>query len=125
MWRLGALIVAVGVAGACGRAPEVRQYEVRGQILRIDRDRSEVLVDHEDIKGFMPAMTMPYTVNDPALLDGKSPGDLITATLVVEDVNAYLSTITATGHAPVKAAAGSLLTASDVQIGRASCRERV
>ncbi|OFW07606.1 MAG: hypothetical protein A3I61_17605 [Acidobacteria bacterium RIFCSPLOWO2_02_FULL_68_18] len=114
MWRLGALIVAVGVAGACGRAPEVRQYEVRGQILRIDRDRSEVLVDHEDIKGFMPAMTMPYTVNDPALLDGKSPGDLITATLVVEDVNAYLSTITATGHAPVKAAAGSLLTASDV-----------
>ena len=34
----------------------------------------------------MPAMTMPYKVQDPALLEGKQPGDLVTATLVVEEV---------------------------------------
>jgi len=97
------LMLAVAAAAGCGGAPEARQYEVRGQILTVDRERREVLVDHEDIAGFMPAMTMPYRVDDPALLDGKEPGDLFTATLVVEDVRAYLSTLTTTGRAPLKA----------------------
>ena len=44
-------------AAACGQAPESRQYEVHGQILRIDTEREEVLVDHDDIEGFMPAMS--------------------------------------------------------------------
>jgi protein SCO1/2 len=35
------------------------------------------------------------------LLDGRKPGDLVRATLVVEESNAYLRTIEATGHAPV------------------------
>ena len=116
MWRCcRVLIVTTLTAAACSRAPAARDYQVRGQILGIDRDRREVLVDHEDIKGFMPAMTMPYTVRDVALLDGKTPGDLVTATLVVEEVNAYLSAITTTGHAPVKAqGAGPLITDADL-----------
>jgi len=116
MWRAhGLVILALAAAAACGRAPESRQYEVRGQILAVDRDRREVLVDHEDIQGFMPAMTMPYRVDDPALLDGKKPGDLFTATLVVEDVRAYLSTLTTTGRAPLEAPpAGPLVTDADL-----------
>jgi protein SCO1 len=100
-WLRRTIVVAALVACGCNSAPEPRRYEVRGQILSVDPARREVLVDHEDIEGFMPAMTMPYKVNDAALLDGKKPGDLITATLVVEEVNAYLSTLTTTGHAPI------------------------
>ena len=33
--------------------------------------------------GFMPAMTMPYTVKEPVELKDRVPGDLIKATLVV------------------------------------------
>jgi protein SCO1/2 len=47
----------------------------------------------------MPAMTMPFQVEDPALLAGAVPGDLVTATLVVEEVRAYLTTLNVTGHA--------------------------
>ena len=115
MWRAHALVVLALAAAACSRPPEARQYEVRGQILAVDRDRREVLVDHEDIQGFMPAMTMPYRVDDPALLDGKTPGDLFTATLVVEDVRAYLATLTTTGHAPLRTPpAGPLVTDADL-----------
>ena len=114
-WLFGLMIVAALTAFGCARTHEPRQYEVRGQIISVDTDRQEVLVDHEDIKGFMPAMTMPYKVSEPGLLEGKEPGDLVTATLVVEDVNAYLSTLTTTGHAPIRnAAAGPAITDADL-----------
>jgi protein SCO1/2 len=113
---LGIAIVAMlAAAPACSRAPEPRRYEVRGQILGVDPARQEVVMKHEDIEGFMPAMTMPYKVQDPALLQGKQPGDLVTATLVVEEVNAYLTTMTTTGRAPIDAAAEiPAITASDL-----------
>ena len=114
-WRVGILIAAAAAAGACSRAPEVRQYEVRGQIVSLDAARREVLVDHEDIPGFMPAMVMTYKVGDAALLERKQPGDLITATLVVEEVDAYLSSMTTTGHAPIRnPGAGPAITDADL-----------
>ena len=115
-WLHRMIVVAALVACAgCSSAPEPRRYELRGQILSVDAARREVLVDHEDIQGFMPAMTMPYKVNDPALLEGKRPGDLFTATLVVEETNAYLSTLTTTGHGPIAnpAAARPAITDAD------------
>ena len=50
----------------------------------------------------MPAMTMPFTVNDPSLLSGREPGDLVTATLVVGETSAHLSSLTRTGHAKLE-----------------------
>lgn len=93
--------LAVLVLAGCRPQPETRQYQLQGQILAIETERSEVLVKHGDIKGFMPGMTMPFKVKDPALLSGKRAGDLITATLVVSDLDAHLSSVTTTGHAPL------------------------
>jgi protein SCO1/2 len=59
------------------------------------------VIKHEDVKGFMPGMTMPFTVQDPALLSGKERGDLVTATLVVGETQAYLTTLNRTGHQEV------------------------
>ena len=96
------VLVAAGLAAClagCANVPEPRVYELRGQVLEVRPERSEVIVRHEDIPDFMPAMTMPFQVDDDALLEGKTPGDLVTATLVVEEVRAYLSTLEVTGHA--------------------------
>jgi protein SCO1/2 len=93
-------IVAVALITlvACRQAPPARQYELTGQILAIKPERNEVLVKHDDIKNFMPAMTMPYKVKEPALLVGRKEGDLIKATLVVGEVEAYLSSLNVVGH---------------------------
>jgi protein SCO1/2 len=96
------LAITLIVAG-CNREPPARQYELKGQILGIEAARNEVLIRHEDVKGFMPAMTMPFTVKDAGLLSGKKAGDLVTATLVVTDLSAHLSSLTRTGHAPIEA----------------------
>jgi protein SCO1/2 len=95
-----ALTVAAGLVTACGRT-DARTYQLTGQILVVKHDSNEVLVKHEDIPGFMPAMTMPYTVKDAAIIRDRTAGDLITATLVVAKDGAYLSAITKTGSAPL------------------------
>ena len=66
---------------ACRQAPPPKQYELTGQILSVKPERSEVVLKHDDIKNFMPAMTMPYKVREKALLTGRKEGDLIKATL--------------------------------------------
>src|SRR5262245_47384877 len=95
---IGGLMIAVC---SCSRQPEARSDELTGQILVVKPETNEVLVKHEDIPGFMPAMTMTYAVNDPAVLKDRAAGDLVRATLVVGGERAYLSTITKTGSAPL------------------------
>ncbi len=93
-------ILTIVAAAACSNA-RAREYELKGQILAIDESRAEVTVKHEDIRGFMPGMTMAFAVKPAGAIAGKKPGDLIRATLVVEEALAYLSEIETTGHAPV------------------------
>jgi protein SCO1 len=95
-----AALALIGCRGAADTPG--REYELKGQILAVRPERSEVVIKHEDIKGFMPGMTMPFKVKDTALLQGKQPGDLVTATLVVAEVEAHLRTLEKTGYAAVE-----------------------
>src|SRR5262245_42367365 len=99
---LSCLIVALA-AGACAKSDE-RSYNLQGQVLSLDAPKKSVLVKHEEIKGFMPAMTMPYEVKEAELLDGVAPGDLINATLVVFSNGAHLTSIKKVGTAPLEKA---------------------
>ena len=92
------IVVLALVSGGCARP---RQFELRGQVLAVDRTRQEITIRHDDIRGFMPGMTMPFKVRDARLLDGRTVGDLVTATLVVEKTDVFLSKVERTGHAPV------------------------
>jgi protein SCO1 len=113
-------LAAAIIVTACGGSNDSRSYQLTGQILVVKPETREVLVKHEDIPGFMPAMTMPYTVNDAALIKERAAGDLITATLVVGDKGAYLSAITKTGSAPLPDDARTTIpAAAGVQILKA------
>jgi protein SCO1/2 len=111
------VLAALLVAASCSRAPAAPTYQLVGQVLAVRPETSEILVKHEDIKGFMPAMTMPYRVKDAALLKDRAAGDLITATLVVAPELAWLSAITKTGSAPLPEDAQTKIpVASGVQL---------
>jgi protein SCO1/2 len=97
--------VVVLAGAACMTEPPTRQYELRGQILALRPEASEVLIKHGDIENFMPGMTMPFKVRDAALLSGKAPGDLVTAQLVVAANDAWLDKLDKTGVAPLEAGA--------------------
>ena len=94
------LSVALAVS-TCTKSDE-RTFTLQGQVLSLEPARKMLTVKHEEIKGFMPAMTMPYEVRDANLLDGLAAGDLINATLVVVSNGAYLSAIKKVGQAPLE-----------------------
>ena len=106
-WQRATPLVVLLLLGAfaCRKAPPIREFTVVGQIVAIDRSTSYVTLRHEDIKGFMPAMTMPFAVKDPTLLEGRVPGDLVTATLNVQNTDAWITQITKTGASPLPVSA--------------------
>jgi len=60
----------------------LKRYHLRGQVMDKNVATNEITVDHEDIPGFMAAMTMPYKVKDPAVVQEVEPGDKIAADVV-------------------------------------------
>ena len=99
-----AAVVVLAAGLACSRpAEQQRTYPIRGQILSIGEPRTdgrrELSVRHEDIPGFMPAMSMAYFVKTPAMLEGLRAGDLFTGTLVVNGSDVHLDAVKKTGHA--------------------------
>jgi protein SCO1/2 len=93
----------LAVLAGCGQqAADQRAFTLQGQVQSIDAPRKLVVVKHEEIKGFMPAMTMPYEVEDPAVLTQLAPGDLINSTLVVFSNGAHLTHVTKVGSAPLE-----------------------
>jgi protein SCO1/2 len=68
-------------------------YSVKGQIRGLEPDGITVRIAHENIPGFMPAMEMPFTVKDPALLHGFAPRDQVQFQLVVTKDDSWISRI--------------------------------
>jgi len=61
-----------------------RHYEVRGIVRGFAPDRSTIDIEHEDIPGLMPSMTMPFT--------GKNQKEI--ADLKIEDAISFRMTVT-------------------------------
>lgn len=115
VWQMGFLrrrvrpvviVLALWSATSCRHAAEPeRRYPIKGQILGIGTPRldgrRDLSLKHEDIPGFMPAMTMAYSVKQASMLDGLVPGDLVSATLVLAGPDMYLEGLAKTGHAEV------------------------
>jgi Cu/Ag efflux protein CusF len=62
------------------QAGEWGPYETEGKVLGIMADQGLILVDHEPIRApgyFMGPMEMPFSVSDPALINGLKVGDHI------------------------------------------------
>ena len=104
------------LASACAKG---REYPLTGQVLFIDTSKQEITVKHEDVRGFMPGMTMPFRVPDKGTFDRVKAGDLITATLVVEETAGYLKDVAKTGSAPLPPEAKLLPRATILEPGDA------
>lgn len=78
------LMMCVWFGVSCRRTGSEKRFDFKGKVVAVEPDKHSVTVSHEDVKGYMPAMTMPFTVHNEADLQFLAPGDEITATLVVD-----------------------------------------
>ena len=82
-------------------------YIVEGTVVRLEGER--VILDHEEVAGLMPAMTMPFDVADPAMLKDLRPGDQVYARYEIEEgKGGSLTKLRVTGHGPPPAQRGAM-----------------
>ena len=62
-------------------AIQTKSYPAAGTVTALDPKAPTIEIDHEDIKGLMPAMQMKFHVKDKALLDGLTVGDRVSFTI--------------------------------------------
>ena len=81
------------VNGPAGFPPPVlnKPYPGTGVVATINRDEGWIEIDHEEIKGLMPAMQMEFNVKDKSLLDQAKVGDRVDFTIVETEKGEYLT----------------------------------
>lgn len=89
-----AILVAALLVAGCGRGERepkpLRTYELEGRVVAVDKRARQVVVAHEEIPGFMKAMTMGFPLKNERDLDRLRPDDRIVGTLYVEPDRSYL-----------------------------------
>jgi len=89
----------VSACSSMSRAPEskspeassaAQRYEVKGKVVSADKADHKVTIAHEEIKGYMEAMTMPFTLLEDWVYPELKPGAKIQATLVVDQGRTWL-----------------------------------
>jgi protein SCO1/2 len=113
MWKLAKSgIVRLGLVASvslllisCGNSQKT--YVLTGRILSKQPSTQQLIINNDDIPGFMPAMTMPYVVKDPDGFRRVQPSDLIRAEVVVEQPNQfYLEHLVVTGKSTASPSEG-------------------
>lgn len=75
---------ARGQAGEHGSGVAAAAYTTNGVVKSIDAAQKGILIAHEDIPGFMRAMTMLFDLRDMEQVKGIAAGDKVTFTFTDE-----------------------------------------
>ena len=82
----------------CKESPTT--YILTGRVISKQPATQQLIIDNDDIPGFMSAMTMPYAVKDPAGFQKVQPADVIRADVIVEQPGKFwLEHLTVIGKA--------------------------
>ena len=100
-WKAFALVVcaafALSVQGCSQTGGEQRAHasgtthQGVGVVVAIDAAKGRVKIKHEEIKGYMDAMTMWFRVKDKAMLESIAPNDPVEFTITEEDAGDVLT----------------------------------
>jgi protein SCO1/2 len=107
---------AVLLTPSCQRTQQTssKRYTFTGRVISLDTHEESALIEGDNIPGFMDAMTMSYKIKPPAVLNQISPGDSISAEVVVQSAGQndpasdyWLENVKVTAHGKAPAAGSS------------------
>jgi len=104
------ILVALAGGGASYRRSSAneKRYDLKGKVVAVEPDKQRVTIAHEEVKGYMPGMTMPFSVRNKSDMQMLVPNAEVTATLVVDGPHAWLENL----FVVVKQEAGDAATTS-------------
>ena len=81
----------------CGRSTNSEEgadhYDTRGVVRGFSPDRSTIEIQHENIPGFMPSMTMPFVARDPKQIADLKTGDAISFRMAVTKKDFWIENV--------------------------------
>src|SRR5437868_3159528 len=106
-WFTFLLLACLLAVSGCGRAPEAgsqrepvtranteqKMFEVKGIVIAVKPKEKSIEIRHEEIPGYMPAMTMPFDVRNTNELAGLQPGDSVSFRMLVTDTEGWIDHI--------------------------------
>lgn len=105
------LIALGGITASCSRSSgNEKRYDLKGKVVSVDQEKQQVTIAHEEVKGYMPGMTMPFSVRKQSDFEMLVPNAEVTATLVVDGSHSWLENL----FVVVKQEAGAPLTTTAV-----------
>src|SRR5262245_24284925 len=82
---------------ACGRSTNSDEgtdhYDTRGIVRGFSPDRSTIEIQHENIAGFMPSMTMPFVARDPKQIADLKTGDAISFRMAITKKDLWIGDV--------------------------------
>jgi protein SCO1/2 len=90
-------LLSVFFVSACQKTPpppqtaagETKRYNLKGKVVSVDKAKKKAEIAHDDIPGFMDAMTMPFPIRADWVWEDLTPGAEIRAELVVDEKMDY------------------------------------
>lgn len=94
-------LFSLSIVTACQRAEqkttasaEAKRYELTGTVVSVDREARKAKIQHEEVKGYMPPMTMDFVIKQDWVIRELKPNDKIASVLIVEkDSTFYLDEV--------------------------------
>jgi protein SCO1/2 len=90
---------ATAASGISTNRSSQQVFQAKGVVISVKPNEKTVEIKHEEIAGYMPAMTMPFDVRDTNELSGLQPGQRVSFRLLVTDTEGWIDHIQKIGEA--------------------------
>lgn len=84
------LVFLISAAGCRRQSRNEKRYPIEGKVVAVNKTDRTATINHKDIPGYMPGMTMEFKIKNDADLEIMKAGDQITGTLVVDEVSSWV-----------------------------------
>ena len=89
-------LLATVLLFGCSQKPAAKppvEYQMRGEVIRVDPSAQLATIKGEEIQGWMPAMTMEYPIKDKQEFQKLKVGEQIQAKVVVQGTDYWLASV--------------------------------
>jgi Cu/Ag efflux protein CusF len=89
-------LLATVLLFGCNQKPAAKlsiEYQMRGEVIKVDPSAQLATIKGEEIQGWMPAMTMEYPIKDKQEFQKLKVGEQIQAKVVVQGTDYWLASV--------------------------------